>query len=98
MERRVAEILTQRQTLAAVSVAIAVQALALYAGMDFSSACVYTAELLSWRRRPSSVVRPSVVRKLKFLGNRCMDPGQILWVAPCPPYLQTIYFSPFSKF
>ena len=37
-------------------------------------------------------VRPSVVRKLRFLRNRCMDPGHILWVAPSPPYLQTIFF------
>ncbi len=41
--------------------------------------------------RPASV-RPSVVCKLKFLGNRWIDPGQILWVAPSPPYLQTIFF------
>ena len=33
-----------------------------------------SAELLSWRRRPSSVVHPSV-RKLKFLRNCCMDPN-----------------------
>ncbi len=51
-----------------------------------------SAEPLSWRRRPSSI-RASVVRKLGFLRNRCMDPGQILWVAPSPPYLQIIFFS-----
>ncbi len=41
----------------------------------------------------ASVIHPSVVRKLRFLRNRCMDPGQILWVAPSPPYLQTIFSS-----
>ncbi len=40
----------------------------------------------SWRRRPLSI------HKLKFLGNGCMDPGQILWVAPFPPYFQTSFF------
>ncbi len=25
-----------------------------------------------------------------------MDPGQILWVAPSPPYLQTIFFQIFN--
>ncbi len=38
----------------------------------------------------AGVRRPSV-RKLKFLGNRCMDPGLILWVAHSAPYLQTIF-------
>ena len=60
----------------------------------FQLCLTLSAELLSWRRRPSSVIRPSVrlsVRKLKFLGNRCMDPGQILWEATYPPYLQTIF-------
>ncbi len=33
------------------------------------------------------------IRKLMFLGNRCMDPSKILWVAPSPPYLQTIFSS-----
>ena len=47
-------------------------------------------------RRPS--VRPSSVRKLKFLGNLCMDRGQILWVAPSPPYFQTIFFCFFIIF
>ncbi len=45
----------------------------------------------------AGVRRPSVVRKVKFFGNRCMDPGQILWVAPSPPYLQPYFFF-FSKF
>ncbi len=45
----------------------------------------------------AGVRRPSVVRKLRFLWNRCMDPDQILWVAPFPPYLQTIFFL-FLKF
>ncbi len=31
----------------------------------------------------TSVVRPSV-RKLRFLGNHCVDPGQILWAGPYP--------------
>ncbi len=44
-------------------------------------------------RRPSAVVRPSVVRKLRFLRNRCMDPGHFLWVAPSPTYIQTIFIS-----
>ncbi len=42
-------------------------------------------------RRPSSVVRPSSVRKLKFLRNRCMDSDQILWEATYLPYPQTIF-------
>ncbi len=62
----------------------------------FKFCLTLTAELLLWRRRPSSV-RPSV-RKLMFLGNRCLDPGQILWAAPYPLYLQTIFFSKFSVF
>ncbi len=37
------------------------------------------------------VVRQSVVRKLRFLRNRCMDPGEILWEATYAPYLQTIF-------
>ncbi len=41
--------------------------------------------------RPS-VCRPSSVRKLKFLRNRCMDPDKILWEATYPPYLQTVFF------
>ena len=41
--------------------------------------------------RGAGVRRPPV-RKLRFLGNRCMDPGQSLWVAPSPPYLHTIFF------
>ena len=40
----------------------------------------------------AGVRRPSVVCKLRFLRKRCMDPGQILWVVPSPPYLQTIFF------
>ncbi len=55
----------------------------------FSSACVYRAELLSWC---TSVDRLSF-HKLMFLGNRSMDPNQILWEATYPPYLLTIFFS-----
>ncbi len=40
--------------------------------------------------RGVGVRRPSVVRKLRSLGVRCIDPGHILWVAPSPPYLQVI--------
>ncbi len=40
----------------------------------------------------------SIVHKLRFLGNRCVDPGQILWVPPSPPYLQTTFLFYFSKF
>ncbi len=56
----------------------------------FQLCLTLSAELLPWRRRPLSV-RPSVVRKLKFLGNRCIGLGQILSVTPSPPYLQTIF-------
>ncbi len=42
------------------------------------------------------VVRPSVIRKLRFLRNCCMGPGQILCAVPCPPYHQTIFFSFFK--
>ncbi len=48
-----------------------------------------------------SVVRPSVhpsVRNLKFLRNHCMYPGQILWVAPSPPYIFRQFFSFFNIF
>ncbi len=62
----------------------------------FSSAfCYCTAELLSPRGRPLSVVRPSV-RKHRFHGNHQMDWHQILLTGTYPPYLQTIFF--FSKF
>ncbi len=44
----------------------------------------------------SVVRRPSVVRKLRFLGNRCIDLDQILWKAAYPPYLQTYFFSFFK--
>ncbi len=40
----------------------------------------------------SVVRRPSSVRKLKFLRNRCLDPDQILWEATYPPSLQTFLF------
>ncbi len=72
--------------------------------LDFVSRATVMAQA-SVVRRPSSVrpsVRPSVrrpsVRKLKFLGNRCMDPGQILWEATYPPYLQTFFFVFFLNF
>ncbi len=39
----------------------------------------------------AGVRRPSVVRKLEFLGNRCMDLCQILWVARSPPYVPTFF-------
>ncbi len=44
----------------------------------------------------ASVVRPSIVRKLLCLGNRCMDPDQILWEATYPPYVQTIFCQNFQ--
>ena len=50
--------------------------------------------LLDFVSRATIVAPASVrqsVRKLSFLGHRCMDPDQILWAAPYPPYLQTIY-------
>ncbi len=40
----------------------------------------------------TGVCRPSVVCKLMFPINCRMDPGQILWGAPYPPYLQIIFF------
>ena len=43
-------------------------------------ACAYTAELRLWRGG-----RPSI-RSLRILGNRCMDPGKILWAVKYPPY------------
>ncbi len=55
---------------------------------------VYTAELYC---RGAGVRRPSVVRKLRFLGNCCMDLDQILWEATYttyPPYLQIWWISP----
>ncbi len=42
--------------------------------------------------------RGSVVRKLWFLRKFCMDPGQILCVAPSPPYLKTNFFFLFKIF
>ncbi len=41
--------------------------------------------LLDFVSRDTAVAQASVVRKVRFLGNRCMDPGQILEVAPSPP-------------
>ncbi len=41
---------------------------------------------------PNSAVRPSVVRKLRVIGNCCMDPDQSLWETPSPPYHQTFFF------
>ncbi len=38
----------------------------------FSSACVYTTDLISWRGRPSVVLKP------RFLRNRSMDSSHIL--------------------
>ncbi len=38
----------------------------------------------------ASVARPSIVRKLRFLRNRSMNPGQALWATPYPQYLHTI--------
>ncbi len=32
------------------------------------------------------------IRKLGFLGNRCVDPGKILWAASYSPHLQTVSF------
>ncbi len=46
----------------------------------------------------ASVVRPSVVSKPRFLRNRCIDPGQILWVAASSPYLQKLVFCFFKTF
>ncbi len=66
-------------------------------GVEVSSVTIFPfVALLGFLSRATvmaqaSVVRPSSVRKLKFLGNLCMDPDQILWVAPSPPYLQTIF-------
>ncbi len=48
--------------------------------------------LLDFVSRATVMAQASVVHKLKFLGNRCMDPDQILWEATYPPYLQTIFF------
>ena len=39
----------------------------------------------------ATVVALVSVRKLRFLGNRCIDPGHILWATPYPPYLQIIF-------
>ena len=41
----------------------------------------------------ASIISPHIVRKHQFLKNCCMDPGQILWAAPYPPYLQTIFIA-----
>ncbi len=41
-------------------------------------------------------VRHPSIRKLKFLRYCCMHPGQILWEATSPPYLQTIFFKIFN--
>ena len=68
----------------------------------FSSACIYTAELLSWcghlswRGRLSMC--PSSVRKLRFLRNRCMNPDQILKESTYPPDHCFLFFQNFMKF
>ena len=54
--------------------------------------------LLDFVSRATVMAQASIVRKLRFLGNRYMDPGQILWVALSPPYIQTIFFSFFQNF
>ncbi len=59
--------------------------------------CLFLA-LLDFVSRATVVAQASMVRKLRFLRNRCMDPGQILWVAHSPPYLQTIFFFFFQNF
>ena len=77
-----------------------VQRIVKFRFLDF---CQFLA-LLGFVNRATVVAqaRPSSVCKLRFLRNRCMDPGQILSVAPSPPYLQTILllllFSKFSIF
>ena len=68
-------------------------------------ACITTVALLTKSSRATVVaqapVSPSSVNS-GFLGNRCMDEGQTLWVAAAPPYLETIlfpfFFSNFSIF
>ncbi len=74
-----------------------------------SSACVFTQQSLlalfvftqqSYCHgvgiRRTSIIH-KVIRKLRVLGNCCMDPVQILWEATYPPYLQII-FSFFQNF
>ncbi len=42
--------------------------------------------------RRLSVRRPSIVHKLRFLRNRCMDSCQILWIASSPHISRPIFF------
>ena len=62
------------------------------------ASCLRFLALLDFVSRATVMTQASVVRKLNFLGNRCMDLGQILSVGPSPPYLQTIFFFFFFKF
>ncbi len=61
---------------------------------------VWFLALLEFVSRATVVVQASVVRlsvrQLWFLGNRCMDPGQILWKTTYPPSPDRFCFSFFK--
>ncbi len=68
-------------------------------GYIFISVYVYTAELLSWCRDPSSIICPFDTPSINsdFSETLFMAPCQIICQATYPPYLQTIFIF-FSKF
>ncbi len=67
------------------------QAVSTFLHFIFLALLVFTtAELLSWPRRPSSVVRRPSVNSGFSETACCMDPDQILSEATYPPFLQTM--------
>ncbi len=62
--------------------------------------CVFSSPWLCQQRYTVAVhssLCPSI-HNVRFLGNRCMDPGEILWADPYPPYLQnfSLFLTSFS--